>query len=69
MRKHLQLHRISMLELEQLFAVALDAEVGLVGRGLRKEGHANSEGVKGRKKKTEGINAVETTYDRRKGQY
>ena len=43
-RKHLRLHRVSVLELEQLFAVALDAEVGLVGRGLRKEGPGNTEG-------------------------
>ena len=37
-RKHLRLHRVSVLELEQLFAVALDAEVGLVGQGSRREG-------------------------------
>ena len=35
-RKHLRLYRVSVLELEQLFAVALDAEVGLVGRGTAK---------------------------------
>ena len=49
MRKHLRLHRVSMLELEQLFAVALDAEVGLVGRGLRKEGQGSNKGPKGGK--------------------
>ena len=64
-RKHLRLHRVSMLELEQLFTVALDAEVGLVGQGLRKEGQGNNKRTKGGKGKTEGVNAVEMTDDRR----
>ena len=58
-QKHLRLHHVSILELEQLFAVVLDAEVGLVGRGLRKEWPSNNEGTKG-KGKTEGMHRVET---------
>ena len=67
-RKHLRLYWVSVLELEQLFAVALDAEVGLVGRGLRKEGQANNEGTKGRKGKTEGVNIIDISDDKKNGQ-
>ena len=53
-RKHLRQNKVSTLELEKLFAVALDAEVGLVRRGNRKEGY-EKEG-KGRTEKIHGAN-------------
>ena len=66
-RKHLRLHRVSTLELEQLFAVALDAEVGLVGRGGRREGpHASMAGRNG-KGKTEGAHGAEANTQNQGG--
>ena len=48
-----------MLELEQLFAVALDAEVGLVGRGGRRDGVGAFGVGKNGKSKAEGVHGVE----------
>ena len=61
MRKHLRLHRMSVLELEQLFAVALDAEVGLVGRGAKREGFQQQ--GRNRKPKAEGVHGMEWKTD------
>ena len=43
-RKYLRQNRLRQLELERLFAVAQDAEVGLIGRSGRR-GHVSQEGL------------------------
>ena len=49
MRRHLRQNKVSTLDLEKLFAVALDAEVGLVRRSGKKEGHDRDNKGKNRK--------------------
>ena len=60
-RKYLRQNRVKQLELEKLFAVAQDAEVGLTGRGGRK-GNTGQEGAQDRlganKAGVAGINSV-----------
>ena len=54
-RRHLRQNKVSTLDLEKLFAVALDAEVGLVRRGGKKEG--NERETKGKVEKVHGVEA------------
>ena len=67
MRKHLRLHRVSVLELEQLFAVALDAEVGLVGRGGRRDGAGAYNVGKNGKPRAEGVHGIEGSQNQQGG--
>ena len=46
-RKHLRIHRVSTLSLEQLFSIAADAEVGLVGKSGKRE-LSGSKGIRGK---------------------
>ena len=52
-RRHLRQNKVSSLDLEKLFAVALDAEVGLVRRGNKKDG--NEREHKGKSEKIHGM--------------
>ena len=75
-RKYLRQNRVKQLELEKLFAVAQDAEVGLTGKGSKK-GFTGQEGIaekpNAKKFGTVGANAVmlgstsETTAGAKKG--
>ena len=54
-RRHLRQNKVSTLDLEKLFVVALDAEVGLVRMGGKKEG--NEWETKGKVEKVHGVEA------------
>ena len=61
-RRHLRQNKVSSLDLEKLFAVALDAEVGLVRRGNKKEG--NERENKGKSEKVHGIETEGSKHSR-----
>ena len=61
-RRYLRQNKVNTLDLEKLFAIALDAEAGLVRRGTKKEG--NERDNKGKTEKLHGMDTEERRYSR-----